>query len=186
MDLDECLLHTLVYFRGQVLWAVFALSSYSCAAALVLFLAANGVHAAAPHDEGSGKLELQRPVGEGGPHPRFCTLGTVHGCCTVPEMRVELAASGSACRDREEEGGSARLGPSVSHAVTLVRAIFMAGPRGEESSCVGRARGEASWPNCLPRPNQVRIPFSFSLIFFSYFQFPILNFKYDFEFCTQF
>jgi hypothetical protein len=149
MDLDECLLHTLVYFHGQVLWAVFALSSYSCAAALVLFLAANGVHAAAPHDEGSGKLELQRPVGEGGPHPRFCTLGTVHGCCTVPEMRVELAASGSACRDREEEGGSARLGPSVSHAVTLVRAIFMAGPRGEESSCVGRARGEASWAKLL-------------------------------------
>jgi hypothetical protein len=26
MDLDECLLHTLVYFHGQVLWAVFALS----------------------------------------------------------------------------------------------------------------------------------------------------------------
>ena len=58
MDLDECLLHTLVDFRGQVLWSVFVLSSDSCAAALVLFLAANGVHTAAPHDTGSGQLEL--------------------------------------------------------------------------------------------------------------------------------
>jgi hypothetical protein len=45
--------------------------------------------------------------------------------------------------------GSARLGPSVSRAVKLVRAIFMAGPRGEESSCVGRTRGEASWTKLL-------------------------------------
>jgi hypothetical protein len=40
---------------------------------------------------------------------------------------------------------TARLGPSVSCAATLVRAVFTAGPREEERPSVGRARGETSW-----------------------------------------
>jgi hypothetical protein len=43
-------------------------------------LVENGVHMAAPHDAGSGQLELQRPVGEGGPHPRFCRCARSSRC----------------------------------------------------------------------------------------------------------
>jgi hypothetical protein len=40
---------------------------------------------------------------------------------------------------------TARLGPSVSCAATLVHAVFMAGPHGEERPSMGHARGETSW-----------------------------------------
>jgi hypothetical protein len=40
---------------------------------------------------------------------------------------------------------TARLGPYVSCAATLVHAVFMAGPHGEERPSMGHARGETSW-----------------------------------------
>jgi hypothetical protein len=90
--------------RGQVLWVGFALVAKSRAAALVLFFAGRTMSTRQRHTmRGLGDLSYDNRLGKEGRTPRFCTLGTVRGCCKVPEKRAGVLSE--VVRAREGRNG---------------------------------------------------------------------------------